>query len=320
MTGPRTKAEAVEIAPGVWQLAHELAPDVPVHVHLVRGEWAAIIDSGVASTFPLIEEAFFRSGLVRPQDVRVIFNTHAHHDHIGANAQLKAATGALIAAPAGARWWMEDHQRHLREFLFHHPDVIPDTPELRAEIGSTMDAPARLDLGIDEGFAASLGHGLRLEAIALPGHVEAELAYYERASGTLIMGDAVTRADMPFFQGHVLPAAYRRTLSKLRALTHDLPIRQVAPAHYPRMQPSDFLSLLDRMRTHLDKVDALVAAQVRNASGAVTLEQVWRGVCAAAGKQPEFRSLSMVEAHLREAMARGEIARPAPDQYAWVAR
>jgi glyoxylase-like metal-dependent hydrolase (beta-lactamase superfamily II) len=181
-----------------------------------------------------------------------------------------------------------------------------------------MDAPVRVDLAIEEGFAINLGRRVRLEAISLPGHVGAELGYFERSSGTLILGDAVTRADIPFFQGHVLPAQYRATLAKLHSLARTLPIRQIAPAHYARMDVAAFGALLDRTAQHLDEVDALVASQVRDAAGPVTLEAVWRGVCAAAGKQPEFRSLAMVEAHLRELMEAGRVARPAPDQYVWL--
>src|SRR5439155_2005637 len=213
------------------------------------------------------------------------------------------------AAPGGAVPWIEDHQRHLREFLFHHPDLIPETPAQREEIAATMDAPVRVDLAIDEGFVVNLGRGVQLEATSLPGHVGAEVGSFERSSRTLVLGDAVTRADLPFFQGHVLPAQYRATLAKLLALTHTLPIQQVAPAHYPRMDAPSFLSLLGRTEQHLDELDALVVAQVQEVSGPVSLEAVWRGVCAAAGKQPEFRSLAMVEAHLRELMERGQIAR-----------
>jgi len=288
-------------------------------VHLVRGDYAVLIDSGVAGTFPLIEQAFFQSGLVTREEVKILCNTHGHHDHIGANAQLKHATGALVAAPRGAVPWIEDHRRHLREFLFHHPDLIPETPALREEIAATMDAPVRVDLAIDEGFAVNLGRGVQLEAISLPGHIGAELGYFERSSRTLVLGDAVTRADLPFFQGHVLPAQYRATLARLHTLVRTLPVEQVAPAHYPLMDVPAFLALLDRTEQHLDEVDALVVAQVQGASGPVSLEAVWRGVCAGAGKQPEFRSLAMVEAHLRELRERGQIVRPAPDQYVWVA-
>lgn len=315
--------QAEEIAPGVWQLAHWLAPEIPVHVHLVRGTYAALVDTGVASTFPLLQRAFFESGLVEPRDVRVVLNTHGHHDHMGSNRQVRDATGALFAAPAGAVPWIEDHERHLREFLFHHPDLIPDTPDLRSEIGGTMDGPVRVDLAIDDRFVLNLGNGVSLEAVGLPGHVAAELGYLERGSGTLILGDAVTRADegMPFFQGHNLPGAYRRTLHKLRSLTYQLPIRQVAPAHYRRMGVDAFRELIERMLEHIREVDSLVVEHVRAASrggGAATLESVWRGVCAAAGKQPEFRSLAMVEAHLREAISKGLIVRSGPDEFTWI--
>ena len=325
-----------EIAGGIWQITHELAPGIPVHVHLVRGEYGVLVDSGVATTYPLIRAALFESGLIAPSEIKLVFNTHGHHDHIGSNRQLKQATGALIAAPVGAVPWIEDHQRHLREFVFHHPDLLPETPALRREIGDTMDGEVRVDLPIQEGFSLNLGSGRRLEAISLPGHVSAELAYYERASATLILGDAVTRADIPFFQGHMLPVAYRATLAKLRTLVRDLPVRLVAPAHYPLLDAPAFLALLERTAAHLDEVDALVAEQVRRSAGQspagsagqspagsagqATLGAVWRGVCAAAGKQPEFRSLAMVEAHLQQLAAEGKVVRSGPDQFTWIAR
>lgn len=319
MSDGSSRARAREIAPGVWQLAHQLAPGTPVHVTLVKGDYAVLIDTGVATTFPLIEQAFFESGLVAPQDVKLVLNTHGHHDHIGANRQVRAATGALIAAPAGAVPWIEDHQRHLREFLFHHPEIIADSAALRQEIGATMDGPVRVDLAIGEGFVVNLGGGRRLEAFALPGHVEAELAYFERDSGTLIMGDAMTRLDMPFFQGHLLPTRYRATVAKLRHLVRWLPVRQAAPGHYPVLTSEALLAQLERTEAHLDDLDALIVRLVREAPEPVSLETVWRGVCESAGKEPEFRSLAMVEAHLRELQVAGLITRTGPDQYAWLA-
>src|SRR5262249_22959129 len=148
------------------------------------------------------------------------------------------------------------------------PDLIPDTPELRRETIATMDGPLRVDLQIGEGFRADLGAGVSLEAFALPGHLPWELGYFEAGSGTLILGDAVTGYDWPLFHGHVQPVAFRATLHRLRALTHELPIRRVLAAHYPALDGAAFLALLDRVEAYLDAVDAAVAAEVRRAGEA----------------------------------------------------
>jgi glyoxylase-like metal-dependent hydrolase (beta-lactamase superfamily II) len=305
------------ITDAIWQMEQTLAPGIPLHVHLVKGQTAALIDTGLTDSFPHIQRLLATAGVPGPE-VRLVLLTHPHHDHIGASNQVRRATGALFAAPRGAEPWIADHERQLREFALHHPHLVPDTPQLRQETIATMDGPLRVDLQIGEGFRADLGAGVTLEAIALPGHLPWELGYFEAGSGTLVLGDAVTGYDWPLFHGHVLPAAYRATLRRLRALTHDLPIRRALPAHFPALDGAAFLALLDRVEAYLDAVDAAVSGEVRRA-GEADLATVWRGVCAAMNKEPEFRALGMVAAHLHDLQERGAIARTGPERYAWVA-
>jgi glyoxylase-like metal-dependent hydrolase (beta-lactamase superfamily II) len=143
----------------------------------------------------------------------------------------------------------------------------------------------------------------------------AELAYYERSSRTLIVGDAVTGIDWPFIHGHLDPAGYRRTLSRLRGLIVSLPVETALLAHYPMLDAQTFDALLQRALAYLDQVESTVLAHVRNAPGPADLETVWRASCAALGKQLEFRGLATVDAHLRDLLARGLLARAGPDRY-----
>jgi glyoxylase-like metal-dependent hydrolase (beta-lactamase superfamily II) len=298
----------LQVADGIWQVEQALTPAIPLHVHLVRGETAVLIDTGLSSTYPYIGP-LLDTARVLPREVRLILNTHAHHDHIGSNRRVRDDTQALIAAPAGAVAWIEDHQRHLREFAFHHADLLRPTEDL----ASTLDGPTRVDLVVDEGFRLRLGRGVELQAISLPGHMPAELAYYERSSRTLIVGDAVTGIDWPFIHGHLDPAAFRQTLARLRGLVVSLPVERALLAHYPVMDAPAFASLLDRAVAYLERLESTVLAQVRDTP--VDLETVWRATCAALGKQLEFRGLGTVDAHLRDLLARGLIARAGPDQY-----
>ena len=300
----------IQVAQGIWQVEQALTPRIPLHVHLVRGETAVLIDTGLSSTYPYIGP-LLDTARVLPRQVRLILNTHAHHDHIGSNRRVKADTQALVAAPAGAVAWMEDHQRHLREFASHHAELL----EPNEDLASTLDGEARVDLVVDEGFVLRLGRGVELEAISLPGHMPAELAYYERSSRVLIVGDAVTGIDWPFIHGHLDPAAYRRTLARLRGLVVSLPVERTLLAHYPILEAAEFDALLRRAMAYLDRLEEVILEQVQRASGAVDLGTVWRATCAALDKQLEFRGLATVDAHLQDLLARGLIARAGPDRY-----
>jgi glyoxylase-like metal-dependent hydrolase (beta-lactamase superfamily II) len=303
----------------IWQLEQPLNSELPLHVHLVVGDMAVLVDTGLASTYPHLSRLFEAAG-VRPSDVRLILNTHGHHDHIGSNRRVKADTGALVAAAPGTARWIEDFDIQIREFAFHHPEIIPDTPEVRRDIEDTMDGEVRVDILLDEGTSFQLGQGVELRVLSVPGHVPAELAYYERSTATVILGDAVTGIDWSFFHGHMNPAAYRASLRKLRAFAANHPIDRALLAHYPLLDRAEFLALLGRAEAYIDGLDRAIVGIVGEAGpGGVDLETVWRAICQQLRKQLEFRGLAMTDGHLRDLSARGQLARIAPDRFALVA-
>jgi metallo-beta-lactamase class B len=58
-----------------------------------------LLDGGFAETAPSIEANVKQLGF-RIEDVRILINSHAHFDHAGGLAGLKAASGAMLAASA----------------------------------------------------------------------------------------------------------------------------------------------------------------------------------------------------------------------------
>ena len=243
----------------IYQAKVMLSEQVPLHVYLVKGaEYAVWIDSGIKSMFPQLVETMQEAG-VSDGDLRFILHTHSHHDHIGCNAQLKDRTGCLIAAPAYYAAWHADFERHYQEFARPFPDLIPDTPALRDEVLSILDEPRPLDLFTVEGVTFNLGGGVSLTAYSFPGHMRAELGWFEESTRTLILGDAITGLDWPLFHSHLTVQGYRDTLVKIGRLVDELQVERVLFAHFPPMTPDEAAKLLvyadavyQRGRKHAD--------------------------------------------------------------------
>jgi glyoxylase-like metal-dependent hydrolase (beta-lactamase superfamily II) len=305
--------DPVELVAGVWQVRQQLSEEVPLYLHLVIGpEGAALVDGGLPFSLPVIERLMAAAG-VQDHELHFLLNTHGHHDHIGTFAELRARTRARVVADPAAVRWIEDPDANLREFALHRPDIVADSPELRAELAPTFGRPCPVDVTITEGGGVRLGGGVVLEALQLPGHVAGELGWLERSSRTLLLGDIVTGTSWSFFHGHLLPTQLRRSLHRLRALTLDEGVGLVCLAHYASRTADEFLSLLTEVERYLDQV----TETIEDALGATprSLTEGWRRICAEMGRVEEFRGLAMVEAHLREAVAAGRARCVGPDLY-----
>ncbi len=290
----------------IFRATTHLSETIPLHVHLVKGtHYAVWIDSGVKAMLPELMATMDRAG-VGPGDLRFILHTHSHHDHIGCNAQLQDRTGCLIAAPGHYAAWHADFERHYQEFARPFPRLVPDTPELRAEVLDPLDAPRPLDLAIDEGAQFNLGGGVNLRAYSLPGHMLAELGWFEESTRTLILGDAVTGLDWPIFHSHLSVAGYRDSLARIRRLVRELGVTRVLFAHFPPMAPDEVDGLLARAAAYIDEVESTLIRLIAGAPQ-VTLEDLWTGLCARLERQREFRALNMVAAHVQDLLARGVI-------------
>ena len=293
-----------------------LSQEVPLTVHLVTGRnYAVLIDTGVADMFGLIHN-LITTTLADPHQVKLILNTHAHHDHIGCNARLSELTGALVGAPGEHRRWHSDLDAHYREFALEHPDLIPDTPQLRADVLATIDGPRDVDLYITEGQVADLGGGVKLEAVSLPGHMPDELGFVERQTATLILGDSLTGVAWSFFHGYSDVDVYAATLQKLRAVIRDEHIRLVRPAHYEELSAPEALAVIDRIAAGMAAVDSAIR-RTAQAQPEFSLQEMWLAVSEQMAKTPDFRGLRVVEAHLKRLERLGEVRAVPAQEFLW---
>ncbi len=110
-----------------------------------------LLDGGVPEAAPLVEANIKALGFAL-SDVKILLNSHAHFDHSGALARLKADTGAKLAASQGDRFALEH-------------GVYPGSENVHA-----FDfPPVQVDRVLADGDTVELG-GVKLTVVLTPGH------------------------------------------------------------------------------------------------------------------------------------------------------
>lgn len=112
-----------------------------------------LIDGGLEESAPIVIANIRKLGF-RIEDVKILLSTHAHTDHAGGLARLKAASGARLYAGASDVDLLRRGGRG--DFAF----------------GDTLPFPAvEADVAMSDGQEVALG-GIRFRAVATPGHTK----------------------------------------------------------------------------------------------------------------------------------------------------
>lgn len=176
-----------------------------------------LLNSGTPESGPLIVASIRKLGF-KPEDIRVIINSHAHYDHAGALAYLKQLSGAQLAIMQEDVGVIEDGGKS--DFLYGK-----DWPELG-------QPPAKVDRVLRDGDQVRLGEVL-LTAHLTAGHTRGTTTWtttlfqdgkaYSIAfpDGTgIVPGYRVAEARAPSYPG--IEDDYRRTLHTLEMLKPDI--------------------------------------------------------------------------------------------------
>ena len=153
--------------------------------------------------------------------VDLILNTHWHPDHAGGNAQVKAATGAEIVAPA-------------------------------AEAGRI----GAVDRQVRDGDAVMLG-ATRLDVLETPGHTLGHIVYHSPDAGVAFVGDTLFALGCGrLFEG--TPEMMWASLSRLAALP---PETRVYCAHEYTAANARFALSIDEDAEVRRRAEAVFAAR-----------------------------------------------------------
>jgi len=119
---------------------------------IVTPEGDILTDGGLPESAPFIEKNIQALGF-KLSDVKYLLNSHAHFDHSGGLAKLKADTGAKFIASTGDAPFLESGH------IPYGPSSLIDT------------TPIKVDRKVKDGDRISLG-GVTLTANVMPGHTK----------------------------------------------------------------------------------------------------------------------------------------------------
>lgn len=173
-----------------------------------------LVDGAMPTSAPLILASIRALGF-EPSDVKVILNTHAHFDHTGGLADLKAATGATLAASEGDRSALES-----------------GTYVGSEEVETFAFKPVAVDRVLKDGDKVELG-GVALTAHLTPGHspgcttwtfpleVDGQTRQAMIYCSTSVAANRLVSADKgPQYPGIV--ADYEQTFARLKTMSADV--------------------------------------------------------------------------------------------------
>ena len=168
---------------------YQLTTAVSTHF-LIGGEFAAIVDTGVAATQErLISE--LNKYLGESSELKYILLTHAHFDHVGGIPFLRSyAPGVKLACGPQTAQVLED-KNNLKLFYEKNKAVAE---ALKAPFEMSLEewqASFAVDKVLGDGDIIDMGAEVEVKLIGCPGHTEDIVAYYVRPDGALAAGEAV---------------------------------------------------------------------------------------------------------------------------------
>ncbi|WP_274650803.1 MBL fold metallo-hydrolase [Paenibacillus humicola] len=169
-------AHAVKLAENFYVVAGDkLTHPWDASAYLFTGGEPALVDCGSSEGYPTLRENLASLG-VKPGDIRAVYATHGHWDHLSGFAALREESGAKLFIHANDRLQTENGDpERTAAFLYGMP--FP---------------PAKADGTLEEGDSVRAGC-YELEVIHTPGHTPGSVSFRFRSPvGTiLIAGDTM---------------------------------------------------------------------------------------------------------------------------------
>lgn len=177
------------------------------NTYVVRADASVLIDPGSQQYLPSLLQSLQGDG-IKPEDIKIIANTHLHIDHYWANEAFKKISGAKIMS-------------HPRQKKFYASTVVQTSQFFGLEPAEFKEDGCLDDNTLDMG-------DMKLELIAAPGHSPDSICFYSRQGKFLVCGDVIFAGNT----GRVdLPGGSADELKKSIEKLSQLDIEYLLPGH-----------------------------------------------------------------------------------------
>ncbi len=183
------------------------------NIYLVTSPGPALIDTGMPGDEAAVFSALQELGIGR-RDIRAVFITHAHLDHVGALSAVKAETGAVVVAGVPEQDYIEGRRMLCSMRREGVAGNIFKGILFIMEKFVQHYAPAKLDAAFP-GCATPVAG---IEIIATPGHSSGSLSFYLPSAKALFTGDALTGVPEPRLPLRAGCSDYAAALGSVRSL------------------------------------------------------------------------------------------------------
>ena len=214
-----------------------------VYVYILEADSLYLIDSGVFGCEKQIMDYLDSIGR-KIAEIKGIFLTHAHPDHIGSAAWFQEHTGCTIYASEGEKRWIEDIDLQFQE------RPIPNFYHL---VGKS----SKVDVLVKDGDVIRPEKGLEIKIIRTAGHSQDGMSYL--VGRNLFIGDAVpVKGDIPIF---VDEQELRKTLDLLnrqrKVDTYYPAWDQIYTKELMKQKIEEAVELVDLLKKTVTEIDTI---------------------------------------------------------------
>ena len=185
------------------------------NIYLLADEGLALVDTGMPGDEGTVLGAIKDIGY-SPNEIKYIFITHAHLDHVGSLAPVKAVTGARVIASHYEKDHIEGRRmlcsrkregiggKVFRMILFIVEKFLQNYEPVQ------VDMPCKVSDGVDciEG----------IKIIEAPGHSPGSLCFYHKGKKLLFTGDALSGVPLLRLPPRAGCSSYSQALRSVKSL------------------------------------------------------------------------------------------------------